>query len=102
MGLLASYWSSSSYTPAIDALYFHFNSAIVYPSSPASRWGGFTVQRNSSEYPIYLTRGRLVYLVSGSMRNAGTLGIICMSTAFSSSEHAFGLYYDSLNIIISY
>ena len=54
-----------------------------------------------SKFPIYLTRGGHVGMTTGSLRSAGYDGYYWGVSAYQSELYAYGLYFNSTNVLPS-
>ena len=100
---LGDYWASTTDPSELYAYYLYFNSAIVFPSDSNNRWNGFTVQsKTSPKSSIYLTRGGLVSMPTGSLRSAGYTGYYWGVSAYPSELYAYNLNFNSVIVFPSY
>ncbi len=84
-----------------NTYYFHFNHGNLYSSTDVGRYIGFTVQKTSTNIPIYLTRGGNIYEAYGSLFGAGYAGHYWSSTAYVLKLWVYDIGFNSLTISAS-
>lgn len=81
----SNYWTSTTYPSATYAYRFHFNNTDVVPSHYNLRFLGFSV------------RGGYIYLVTGSLRDAGRSSLNWSTTTYPSTTDAYYFHFYSTN-----